>query len=306
MKIKPFVFFAALFTVLWLFWRQQKQLNRARNELTNLLQNAELQQQIRLSDSLLLAGEWDAASDLWQLADIGTPEFRAARLKEIAAVKQTESARQEHNFFLQKQARESQLQENQSQQDVMVLRRQMKDLEQDMSLLRDSVQYQAIEYLGLAKQKDSLLQLKEALLADLKEQVQQLSEELQSKTALRFKSPSGVDILYFGSVLDGQPHGYGIGFYANGTRYEGNWEKGEKHGRGVYTYPEGECYEGDFVRNKRKGYGTYTWRNGDTYHGYWSDDMRNGEGVIKNQQGQVLRSGIWKNDKLAEGKAVNL
>merc|ERR1740139_1244642 len=46
-------------------------------------------------------------------------------------------------------------------------------------------------------------------------------------------------------------------WYANGTKYEGQWES-----------------------NWRTGYGIGTWVNGDSYSGVWKNDKRHGKGKM--------------------------
>ena len=33
-------------------------------------------------------------------------------------------------------------------------------------------------------------------------------------------------------------HGFGIYYWPNGKRFEGNWENGRQHGEGKYIFPE--------------------------------------------------------------------
>jgi hypothetical protein len=122
---------------------------------------------------------------------------------------------------------------------------------------------------------------------------------------LKFKSPSGTDITYFGKVKNGLAHGQGIGLYANGNRYEGEWLEGKKHGKGIYFYPDGERYDGDFTNDKRQGVGKYYWKNGDIYNGQWQNDRRHGQGVIKDRTGKTIGSGIWKEDTIEKSMEVN-
>lgn len=287
--------------VVLLIW-QQYRLNSTQKERDAWKNDAEMLQTKHIGDSLLQTGDWAAARTHAQTI---APALRTAWLATVDTAEQAYLERQAADSTLRHQAASNNRQLVQTQQAENILRHEVSALRHSMRLLRDSAQARAMAYFQIAEQRDSLLREKTAIEAELAEQVQHLTEEVQSKSMLRFKSPAGVDILYFGRAVDGKPHGKGIGFYANGTNYEGDWDTGDKHGTGVYTYPNGERYEGTFVRNKRNGLGTYTWPNGDTYRGFWKDDMRNGEGAIKNDKEQILRSGLWENDKLVKGMGVD-
>ncbi|GMI40686.1 hypothetical protein TrCOL_g11824 [Triparma columacea] len=56
--------------------------------------------------------------------------------------------------------------------------------------------------------------------------------------------------LYSGQWVDGQRHGIGTFFYANGSQYHGSWENNIKQGFGVFTYPDGHVYEGGFENDR--------------------------------------------------------
>lgn len=296
-------FYALLIAAILLLLFQQYRISALQAERSDWQTRARNLQDVHLGDSLLLAGDWAAARAHWQDAD---PPTRARWLANVDAAEQADTERKTKEAVTLRNLSAQTAQLEQIQKSEEQLREHVEDLRKKMRSLHDSAQRHAKAYFSLAYQRDSLLQEKEQVLAQMSEQLQQLSLAVQNKTVLRLKSPAGVDILYFGQTEEGKPQGHGLGFYANGTKYEGDWENGDKHGNGTYTYPNGERYEGTFNRNKREGLGTYTWPNGDTYRGYWKDDKRNGEGAIKNAKGQVLRSGLWKNDKLAEGRAVDL
>lgn len=141
---------------------------------------------------------------------------------------------------------------------------------------------------------------------DAMQKAQQKPSAARGSGSVRvFKSPSGVDIYYLGEVDDeGRADGQGVAIYANGNSYEGGWKNGKKDGKGRYRFADGEMYEGAFVQDKRQGMGSYVRRNGESYRGYWASDLREGEGQVLDKKGKVIRSGIWKRDKLVQEKAV--
>ena len=71
--------------------------------------------------------------------------------------------------------------------------------------------------------------------------------------------------------------------------YVGAWSFGEKyyHGKGKLSFADGTVYEGDFDKGKANGYGTFRWPNGDTYVGEWKDDQRTGKGKLTFKDGTV-------------------
>jgi len=153
------------------------------------------------------------------------------------------------------------------------------------------------------RDKERLLQKKNSSVDSLMAQIK--LQEKNKKDLLKFKSPSGTPITYFGEVSNGKAHGFGIGLYSSGSKYEGDWKYGYKHGEGTYEYPDGERYVGNFEADKRNGMGKYYWPNGDVYQGYWQADKRHGEGLIKDKSGKIVSSGIWKNDVLEKTADIN-
>lgn len=123
--------------------------------------------------------------------------------------------------------------------------------------------------------------------------------------------------LYWGDLVDGVPHGYGLLLAVSATSaaaaatdyYEGDfyhgkfdgygrrvwpsgdWYRGEfmghkRHGRGTYCAPsKGTQYEGDFANSKRHGHGIYTWADGTRYEGGYAGDKRHGHGIYTSPDG---------------------
>jgi hypothetical protein len=72
--------------------------------------------------------------------------------------------------------------------------------------------------------------------------------------------------------LLGKKHGQGIYYYANGAKYEGQWEAAKKHGQGIYYYASGKKYEGQWEADKKHGQGKKTRQGGTVVHdGLWKD-----------------------------------
>jgi hypothetical protein len=84
---------------------------------------------------------------------------------------------------------------------------------------------------------------------------------------------------YEGNARDGKFVGRGVMWWANGTRYEGDWLEGLPNGRGVYVSNDVR-YEGEFASGRRSGQGTLTTAIGFRYDGQWRDNRPNGKGVL--------------------------
>ena len=108
---------------------------------------------------------------------------------------------------------------------------------------------------------------------------------------------------YDGEWREGQRHGYGSQFYANGNlKYEGEYKYNKMDGKGSFYYKNGDRYEGDFKDNKRHGIGTYYFANGDRFVGDYKDDRRNGKGTMIFGDGRKEIS-YFVNDKKQELKS---
>jgi hypothetical protein len=61
--------------------------------------------------------------------------------------------------------------------------------------------------------------------------------------------------------------------FANGDKYDGEWEKGLPHGFGTMLYCSGEWYTGQWQQGKRHGEGKATFFDGTKFKGMWEEDM---------------------------------
>ena len=81
--------------------------------------------------------------------------------------------------------------------------------------------------------------------------------------------------------------------YANGDRYEGEWQGGRPHGRGAYTWASGDRYEGEWRAGRMHGRGTYVWTDGTLYEGGWREGLKHGAGTYSWSDGDRMR-GEWR------------
>jgi hypothetical protein len=183
-----------------------------------------------------------------------------------------------------RQLYEKLLEENLALTDTII---KWKEVSRKKDMLTDSIKYTGIE------KRDSLQKI-------IKQQ-----KSLNNRKLINFNSPGGVRIYYLGDVSkQGLADGFGVGVYANGNVYEGQWKNGKKHGEGIYSFSDGEVFEGTFKEDKRTGYGQYKWKNGDLYKGNWENDLRHGKGIILDNKGNIKQSGTWEKDKLVKEGAV--
>ena len=118
--------------------------------------------------------------------------------------------------------------------------------------------------------------------------------------------------------------GYGVYYYSNGPRYEGNWVDGQRQGKGVLYQTDGSVlsgvweagemvscvcrnadgsrYEGEIRNQKFEGEGTYFFTDGGKYVGEWKDGERNGKGILYDGK-KVRYTGEWR-DGLLHGQGT--
>ena len=90
---------------------------------------------------------------------------------------------------------------------------------------------------------------------------------------------------YYSGMRDskGKRHGKGLMVFANGDRYDGDWNKGIIDGHGTYTYANGLVYDGSWKNGEIKGHGTFRFANGNVMEGDWTD-MGTGKGYLQGTQ----------------------
>jgi len=106
-----------------------------------------------------------------------------------------------------------------------------------------------------------------------------------------------------GRLVDGQPSGQGVMYFADGGRFEGYFESGLQMGRGTYYLSDGgsytgfwvrdrlngpvklrdrdgNLYEGPVVNHRAQGRGNMMFANGDRYMGEFAYGLVHGRGVM--------------------------
>lgn len=101
---------------------------------------------------------------------------------------------------------------------------------------------------------------------------------------------------YEGEFNDGLFSGWGTYYYVNGDRHEGTYRNDMKNGRGAFTYANGGKYVGDFKNGMKEGKGSFVFPNGNRYAGEFRRDMISGNGSMVYQNGNryagEFRNGI--------------
>ncbi|AVK76082.1 Morn repeat domain containing protein [Pandoravirus neocaledonia] len=112
----------------------------------------------------------------------------------------------------------------------------------------------------------------------------------------------GTDECYEGDFCKGKFNGHGVRVWSDGHRYEGNFVDGEKHGHGVYMWPNGQRYEGDWKGGSKHGHGVLTHADGSRYEGDWKGDKRHGHGTQTLADGERYEGDHVRN--MAHGRGV--
>ena len=103
--------------------------------------------------------------------------------------------------------------------------------------------------------------------------------------------------IYKGNWANGERNGEGEFYWKDGDVYKGNWANGEMNGEGTYTWANGAYYNGEWKNSTRNGYGEMHYVTGEVYKGNWENGKRHGKGTMYDQNGRIIQSGNWENDK---------
>ncbi|MFO8142109.1 MAG: PEGA domain-containing protein [Marinobacter sp.] len=101
---------------------------------------------------------------------------------------------------------------------------------------------------------------------------------------------------YQGHFVDGEFHGTGTAWFADGRRYEGDWAHGKRDGEGQWHSADGATYTGQFHNDEFHGQGTLTLDKGDILTGTWVRGSMNGHGSLSTADG-MLYVGGFRNDE---------
>ena len=79
------------------------------------------------------------------------------------------------------------------------------------------------------------------------------------------------------------------------------WENGTVEGTAKVLYKSGNMYVGSVKDYRRCGSGTYVFkRNSYKYEGEFSDGLFEGKGVLTDDEGSIIKKGIWRKGSLIQ------
>src|SRR5690242_17342073 len=88
---------------------------------------------------------------------------------------------------------------------------------------------------------------------------------------------------YIGYVKDNKPHGEGVLFLLDGTKYTGQWNNGKMEGKIKIEWNSGKMsgikYEGECQKGKPHGKGVLFLHDGTKYTGQWNSGKT--EGIVE-------------------------
>lgn len=120
--------------------------------------------------------------------------------------------------------------------------------------------------------------------------------------ANRFDGPCVIDVVrgpnvgdyYVGERRAGFRNGLGTYFWANGTRYEGQFANDVTNGIGIYYWTNESSYAGQQLKDQQHGYGVRRIPDGTRYEGMWAYGKRDGFGVLRNADGSIQQQGFFR------------
>ncbi len=177
-------------------------------------------------------------------------------------------------------------------------------VERQLTEMRGSLEQMTQMRLEAEQARDSskhLLQVYQQQLDSLQGELSRALQHLQNTQldTLTLLSPKEVPIFFLGKLVNGEPEGFGIGFYKEKGYYIGHWKGNRRHGNGKHCYLNGDVYEGMFVEDIRQGFGRYLFASGELYEGEWHNDLMHGHGRITFKNGSS-KSGFWVEGKMKE------
>ena len=89
--------------------------------------------------------------------------------------------------------------------------------------------------------------------------------------------------------------------YADGFRYDGDWQAGVRQGQAVASWSDGTTYTGTYVNGLREGKGDLVQPDGFKYSGDWNAGQMEGQGIATYPEGDVYE-GSFVAGKLAAFK----
>lgn len=101
---------------------------------------------------------------------------------------------------------------------------------------------------------------------------------------------------YIGAVKGLEFNGYGT-LYGKEVKTSAYWQGFNPIGKVTMTYDDGGTYEGELKDGKWHGTGVLKFADGSIYKGDFIKGQCHGQAVVTNCNGDIIFSGIWKNNE---------
>ena len=85
--------------------------------------------------------------------------------------------------------------------------------------------------------------------------------------------------------------------YKSGNYYIGEFKDGERHGQGSFWWADGMKYVGEYKNDQRNGQGTFYYVDGKKYVVEFINGKFHGKGTEYTADGQISREGVWADDE---------
>ncbi|MBM9498971.1 hypothetical protein JWG44_01720 [Leptospira sp. 201903071] len=113
-----------------------------------------------------------------------------------------------------------------------------------------------------------------------------------------YRYPDGSS--YSGTFVNNKKQGLGVFGWRDGTTLSVRWNEDEPDGAGLLILSDGTKLSGIYKSGRiYDGNGAFIYPDGNVYIGSWRAGKREGFGILRNESGQIIHKGNWKNDKEA-------
>ena len=100
----------------------------------------------------------------------------------------------------------------------------------------------------------------------------------------------------------GRKEGKGKSHYFDGGIYEGLYHENRREGFGKFIFPTGNYYIGEFKNDTQDGTGTLYFKVGGYITGKWKKGGLNGFAIQYDEEGKIMKKGIWSGNKLIQAQ----
>ena len=99
-------------------------------------------------------------------------------------------------------------------------------------------------------------------------------------------------------VVNKRPHGYGVMWYPDGSKYIGKFQDGLRHGQGILRGADNSIYNGAWENDNRHGFGTYKAADmSETYRGWYKNNMRDDDRQFEKDDDKYAEAVMYVNGR---------